>query len=536
MSITLIEKKLDKGEYANMSELESDLKRMVQNAKDYNTSGSPVFEDAERIRKALSNFMPKHNPAYQDPDYRATATPIPEHVGKREASASASDHSAPIKLKLNTGTRRSMARSEPPDTSTLDNATTQTMQGLLDELSAREDAINFEVKPSRRDYGDYYRIIKQPTAINDVRRKVHQGIVKSWEDFARETRLIWTNAKEYNEPSSAIYAMTEKLETWMEDKLKEHGVAPKVETKLSLKVAPPPQLKLKFGSNQPATPAPVVNGNGYTVDHSALERQKSEMAAALNRARDGSAAASTPVPTVPSSLRRSVSVVDPDTAMTGINGDHKTPIEPEKPSLPPPSGPSHLPTPAIEVDETKAVPQPSSTAMTNGYHVPPQVQQPSTIFAESTNPMDRKFRDRDKSAADALLQSVTYMTNPSLPSDPRWKLIRHAHPSKTQTSYYTYLPYTHQAIRVVPELHPDLKQSRRRYKLFVLNNNTVIPASPDVAGQGVYDIQLVPGENLVTVEAISALKEGERKEYAKEWEQFDFEKVTFYIYLRPKGL
>ena len=51
-----------------------------------------------------------------------------------------------------------------------------------------------------------------------------------------------------------------------------------------------------------------------------------------------------------------------------------------------------------------------------------------------------------------------------------------------------------------------------------------------------YDCHLVPGENVVVVEAISSLKEGERKEYAKDWEQFDFEKVTFYIYLRPKVL
>lgn len=70
--------------------------------------------------------------------------------------------------------------------------------------------------------------------------------------------------------------------------------------------------------------------------------------------------------------------------------------------------------------------------------------------------------------------------------------------------------------------------------MFVLNNNTMLPASPDIAGGGVYDLHLVPGDNEVRVEAIAALPEGERKEYAKDHEQFDFEKVTFYIHLRPK--
>ena len=42
--------------YATMEKLESDLKRLVQNAKEFNSTKSEVYEDAERIRKALSNF------------------------------------------------------------------------------------------------------------------------------------------------------------------------------------------------------------------------------------------------------------------------------------------------------------------------------------------------------------------------------------------------------------------------------------------------------------------------------------------------
>lgn len=61
-----------------MTTLESYLKRMVANAKDYNQRGSEIFDDAERIRKAVSNYMTKHNPAYKTPGYVAFATPLPE--------------------------------------------------------------------------------------------------------------------------------------------------------------------------------------------------------------------------------------------------------------------------------------------------------------------------------------------------------------------------------------------------------------------------------------------------------------------------
>lgn len=541
MSINIVEAKLNNGEYSTMTDLESDLKRMVQNAKDYNSSKSDIFEDAERIRKALSNFMPKHNPAYQDPEYRAVPTPIPDHIARikiRDSSASGSEPPS-IKLKLNAGgRRRSAAPSEPIEDGPVDGLA-DTQLELLDELSSQEDAINFERKPPRRELPHYYKVIKQPTSINDVRTMVQQGKITNWDDFAREARLIWSNAKEYNESGSEIYTMAERLETWLEEKLQSYGVPPKIVPRLSLNVAQQPrQLKLKVGT--PTTPA--MNGSStYTVDQEALQRQRSALASAMRQSRGDSAADVTPAPNVQSSLRRSVSVVDLDVPMTGMNGhaESATPAEPTKPIVPP--GPANIPTPTLEGvpphQPLKPALYPATAPLTNGFHAPqPQMPVPAAgIFAESTNPIDRKFRDANKSSADALLQSVTYMTNPLMPTDPKWRLVRHASSSKTQTSYYTYLPSSHNSLRIVPELHADLKAGKRKYKLFVLNNGSTLPASPDVAGQGVYDLHLVPGENVVTVEAISALKEGEKKEYAKEWEQFDFERVTFYVFLRPQG-
>jgi tRNA(Glu) U13 pseudouridine synthase TruD len=69
---------LHKGDFKTVTELESYFKRMIQNARDYNARGSEVFEDAERLRKALSNLMREHNPAYKlIPNYVAIPTPLP---------------------------------------------------------------------------------------------------------------------------------------------------------------------------------------------------------------------------------------------------------------------------------------------------------------------------------------------------------------------------------------------------------------------------------------------------------------------------
>ena len=104
--------KLDARQYGNMTALESDLKRMVQNAKEFNVTGSRVYEDAERIRKALSNFMPKHNPAYRDEEYRALPTPVPndndEEFDGYQFATNREDAPTPttIKLRINGSTSR----------------------------------------------------------------------------------------------------------------------------------------------------------------------------------------------------------------------------------------------------------------------------------------------------------------------------------------------------------------------------------------------------------------------------------------------
>ena len=72
-----IQDKLTNGEYNNLAQVESDCKRLVNNAKAYNDKKSLIYEDAERLRKTASNWMVKHNPAYRDGNYVAVATPVP---------------------------------------------------------------------------------------------------------------------------------------------------------------------------------------------------------------------------------------------------------------------------------------------------------------------------------------------------------------------------------------------------------------------------------------------------------------------------
>lgn len=215
ISLNMIESRLEDGDYDNMEMLESDLKRLIQNAKEYNSSKSEVFEDAERIRKTLSNFMPKHNPAYMNPDYRAYPTPIPQNLvdRMRDSSVSTTGTGGPERVKLVFSKRRQSqpASTDGDEVDNVEDMKTKQLDLLL-ELSGQEDAVNFEEKPPKRDYPDYYKVIQQPTSISDVRNMVEKGKIPDWNSFTKEVRLIWDNAKEYNEPGSPIYEMAEELE------------------------------------------------------------------------------------------------------------------------------------------------------------------------------------------------------------------------------------------------------------------------------------------------------------------------------------
>lgn len=118
IAIDTIEDKIHDGGYNSVTEIESDFKRMVQNAKDYNSTGSEIYEDAERIRKLVYNYMKSHNPAYtENPNYASFPTPLPK-AGEKQNNGAADKHGANGRTSA-TPARNAKTKapgsSEPPD-------------------------------------------------------------------------------------------------------------------------------------------------------------------------------------------------------------------------------------------------------------------------------------------------------------------------------------------------------------------------------------------------------------------------------------
>jgi hypothetical protein len=237
--------KLDDLQYVDMSSLESDLKRMVQNAKDFNVTGSKIFEDAERLRKAVTNFMVKHNPAYKDRGYHPQPTAIPsenedESIDAEPVNLLEKENTPPtIRLIVN-GASKPKSESEPPEEMPAAEPVDMRQEQLkiIEEmielrdpefvprsflmvrnrrsLTRRRDAnteitLEFFEKPPKREYPDYYRLITHPTALKDIQKAVSTKKISSWEAFITEIEYLWENAREYNEEGSFIHNNANKL-------------------------------------------------------------------------------------------------------------------------------------------------------------------------------------------------------------------------------------------------------------------------------------------------------------------------------------
>jgi hypothetical protein len=133
---------------------------------------------------------------------------------------------------------------------------------------------------------------------------------------------------------------------------------------------------------------------------------------------------------------------------------------------------------------------------------------------------------------DALLESVAYMTHPTIPGDPKWKLRVDASPTMTQTSSFIYLPASHYYFRVTPTPTQEIR-SRNSWKVCVSANWQAVPESPHTSGA--YDFRLQPGENSIVVDAIASLRSGEKKEYAPSQMQFDFERIHLVVVLMDRS-
>lgn len=89
------------------------------------------------------------------------------------------------------------------------------IQNMESERDGHAVAEIFMKLPSKKLYADYYKVIKKPTAISQIRKRVSQDRYDTFEAFLDELKLMCSNAKVYNEEGSWVYQDAEEIESFI---------------------------------------------------------------------------------------------------------------------------------------------------------------------------------------------------------------------------------------------------------------------------------------------------------------------------------
>lgn len=569
IALDTIETKLKRLEVPNLSSLESLFKRMIANAREFNEKGSRIYDDAERLRKALSNFMTKHNPAYKSYGYVAVPTPIPgegdaedeDAVGEVESEAEMeveTETETPAKRRGRPPRNSAVARnsatptlSDVPATSfsglTLQQAQEKIVRDLMDyKEDPEDDFAGFEpfVELPDRSLKDYYAVIPNPVSLVKLQKRV-KGIqgrgaatgisdFKNWAAFEEEASFIWKNAYHYNEDGSDIFLLAKELEAFFYKKLKEakQAVPDPAGTKIKLKLPDAAsRITLKLGGTRgsPAgSPAPQANGsnsNGVPVN-----------GAGRRNPFGGSYSSATPIPSL-DQLERARSMsgsVDSPTTSNAV------PVKNEEtrnsPAIPPGQNNRSmsvaLSTPGLNGN---GMPPPSTPGLSNNYTQSGFAQSFSHQPQYTPNPaFESKWRQPGKNASDAMITNLSLATHPGLNLSKHFRMDLPPSPTMAQQSITINLPSTHYYLQIKPTIAASLLE--RQYKLFVTSGTQRLHAMPTIPGHSVdprhplFEARLLPGVvNRVEIELIAALPKGAAK--PANGQEVEVEKITIFANL-----
>ncbi|KAG6041647.1 hypothetical protein E4U41_003085 [Claviceps citrina] len=558
VSLETIEHKLNKGHFKNLAQLESYFKRMIANAKEFYPRLSPEFEDAERVRKALSNYMTKNNPAYQTRGYQAVATPLPPENGeeaeeeeeedddqdaegeeagqeetkvdKEEEEEEPSSRRRAIILKR-TGSARPSRNAVPfahsPRRSKANNRTDheydkvpykgltfqQAQEKIVEELlryKQPEYEGYFEpfVNLPPRSLRDYYRVISDPLSLKKLQKEIlgiqgrgdPTGIsdFKSWSALEERAKLLWSNAYFYNEEGSEIHNLAQELEKAFYDLFKKARAA----------VPEPTQAKIKLKVGQSAD---APNSAKRVTIH--VGGRTSSVAS--------------PVPQTAQSA-------EPSAGLPHANGAMRQPAleaaRSASASAPSPSPLTHVAlkaeeaprmSPAILAPAPAPLPGPPATPTP----LPPPPPGPYQMPAANAMPLGhvepKRVRAPGKGIQHALITRLRIQLHPAMQAADPVLLDVHPLAREMQQSGIVNLPPHISRVMVLPLL-PDFLQDRQ-YSLWILIDKQPLkpchqPIPNQLPQERAFDVMLHPGVNVIEAHLIAAVPKHEREQVGAEVE------------------
>ncbi|KAJ8259784.1 hypothetical protein GJAV_G00173420 [Gymnothorax javanicus] len=215
ISLQQIRNKMKNNEYESLEQMETDLILMFENAKRYNVPHSPIYKRVMKLQQILQmkrkELLRRED---DDGDSMLSSTMSDTGSGKRKSH------------KKNSKKRRMKV---------LYSVVTEARE----PLTGRRLCDLFMVKPSKKDYPDYYKIILEPMDLRTIDHNIRSEKYLSEDSMVEDMKLMFRNARHYNEEGSQVYNDANILEKILKDKKRELGPVPEDDDMAS------PKLKIR---------------------------------------------------------------------------------------------------------------------------------------------------------------------------------------------------------------------------------------------------------------------------------------------------
>lgn len=197
--------KIQEGVYNYLSEMERDLMLMCRNACQFNEPGSQIYKDAKILKKIITSAAKKQDGGTSSVFSNKLTTPSTRSKrGSRSFAQSLITQTATLMDEDEESDDEDDETAEIEESDNPQWLLFQTIRTAPNTQGIRMSEFFWKL-PSKRFYPDYYKMIKNPISLLQIRSKIKKGEYGTVSEVAGDMNIMFENAKKYNVHTSRLY-------------------------------------------------------------------------------------------------------------------------------------------------------------------------------------------------------------------------------------------------------------------------------------------------------------------------------------------
>ncbi|KAL5967885.1 Protein polybromo-1 [Taenia solium] len=265
-----IRRKIKRNEYHSLADVRGDIDRVFMNAQAYNMEGSDIYNVAVYLQHLTKSKFVELSQIAAKAENAGLVSPSAKRRQSRPPGES--EEVTPTK-------RRHPMTAEEARNKRLINLYNAVYNHVDDDGHRPRDT--FMVLPSKEDYPDYYEVIQEPIDLTIIKERMDSNKYPTHQAMVADLRLMFNNARRYNEEDSQVYRDADTLDRVVKKRLKSLGPY----------ASCPQGIPRSPGIRQPQDPASSYGGLATISQHSGpatspLQRLMYEVFQAVREYRD----------------------------------------------------------------------------------------------------------------------------------------------------------------------------------------------------------------------------------------------------------